>query len=250
MDHDLRKQIVLKLIHTPRATYAQLWDKSVESNLFAYHLKKLEEEGLVLKYDDGYGLTAEGKKMSAFIEGDTGGKAEMPTPTVIILVRDGNKLLCQQRLKEPFYGYWGLPSGKINFGWDPKECAIRDLEEETGLVAEDAVLREIEFTKSFDAAADGSPNLGDAGKGKLLHHHIMFTYEVTAYSGTLKERTHKALNRFLTMNELGAMRRFPGDWSTRYAKPLQGLVIAEKERYIKGDNTDIKIVERKEYDDR
>jgi ADP-ribose pyrophosphatase YjhB (NUDIX family) len=235
LDHEMQRKIILKLIHKPSMGFNEIWAKDGESNAFAYHLNKLEEMGYVAKTDASYHLTNEGKKLSAFIEGDTGGKAEMPTPTVIILVREGNKILCQQRLKEPFYGYWGLPSGKINFGWNPKECAVRDLKEEAGLVAEELVLRDIEFTKSFD-------------NDKLLHHHIMFTYEVTKFSGTLKERTHKAVNKFLTLEEINQEKRFPGDWSQKYFDRAATLVIGEKERHMKnGEIVGFKSSEKEEY---
>lgn len=235
LDHETQRKIILRLIHKPQMTFNELWGKDGESNAFAYHLSKLETQGLVAKSDAAYVLTAEGKKLSAFIEGNTGGKAEMPTPTVIILVREGNTILCQQRLKEPFYGYWGLPSGKINFGWNPKECALRDLKEETDLLAEEVELREIEFTKSFDAE-------------KLLHHHIMFTYEVTKFSGSLNERTHKAVNRFLTKDELAQEKRFPGDWSTKYFGSAASLMITEKERHMQnGEIVDLKTPQQDEY---
>lgn len=194
-------------------------DKKYESNLFAYHLKRLQEQGIVEKQEDYYHLTPEGRKLSAFIEGDTGSKASLPTPTVIIVVREGNKLLCQKRLKEPFFGIWGLPSGKINFGWHPRECAIRDLKEETGLDAKNAELIDVESTKSFD-------------DGALLYHHLMFTYLVTEYEGTLIERTHKAENKFLTLDELSQEKCFPGDWSRRYLGENHNLHISEKERIL------------------
>jgi ADP-ribose pyrophosphatase YjhB (NUDIX family) len=235
LDHEVQRRIILKLIHNPKMGFNELWAKEGESNAFAYHLNKLEELGMVGKTETTYHLTEEGRKLSAFIEGDTGGKAEMPTPTVIILVRQGNKILCQQRLKEPFYGYWGLPSGKINFGWNPQECAIRDLKEEAGLDAEDITLREIECTKTYD-------------DGKLLHHHLMWTFEVTKFSGELKERTHKAVNKFLTQEEIEQQKRFPGDWSLRYFTRQGVLTVAEKERHMhKGEGGEIKIINKDEY---
>jgi ADP-ribose pyrophosphatase YjhB (NUDIX family) len=219
MDHDIRKHIILKLIHNPRLNYNALWDKKGDSNLFAYHLKKMEDEGLVTKYDDGYGLTPEGKKLSAFIEGDTGAKAELPTPVVIVFVRDGNKLLFQERLKEPYYGYWGVVSGKINFGWNPIECAKRDLLEETGLTAHDGTLRYIEFLKTYD-------------NDKLLHHHLTYMVEVTQFSGTLKEQTHKARHAWLTLEEYKKKTRFPGDWALDAVEGNNNFFVFEADRFM------------------
>ena len=235
MDGDLRRAIILKLIHNPRLQFNELWAKQGESNLFTYHLKKLEDEGLVTKFDDGYGLTVEGKKLSAFIEGDTGGKAELPTPTVIVVPRKGNKILCQQRLKEPFYGVWGVVSGKINFGWNPLECAKRDLLEETGLTAHDATLRMIEFMKTYD-------------NEKLLHHHLMYFVEVSECSGELKVNTHKAHHEWLTPEEYKAKPKFPGNWMVDVVLPSKNFFIIEAERHMKdGKFVDAKLINVQEF---
>src|SRR5262245_38161487 len=128
MEHDLQKSIILKLIHNPSLSFNELWNKQGESNKFAYHVNKLEADNLIAKNQEGrYSLTAEGRKLSAFIEGDTGGKAEFPTLTIFQIVWNGERMLCQKRLKEPFYGTWGMVSGKQNFGFNIEECAKRDL---------------------------------------------------------------------------------------------------------------------------
>ena len=49
MNDNIRKNIFLKLIHKPEAKFSELWDKTMESNAFSYHLKKLENEGLIEK---------------------------------------------------------------------------------------------------------------------------------------------------------------------------------------------------------
>ena len=220
MDHEIRRDIILKLIHNPRMAYNELRSKKLPSNQFAYHLHSLENEGLIKKHEDGYGLTQEGRKLSTYIEGDTGGKAELPTPTVVVLVRDGKKILCQERLKEPFYGYWGFVSGKMNFGWNAIECALRDLQEETGLIAKNPKLRMVEFMKTKE---------GD----KLLHHHIMFIVEVDEFSGELVKKTHKARHEWLTLEEYKRKKRFPEKWIERILSDDDKLFIIEAIRYMK-----------------
>jgi ADP-ribose pyrophosphatase YjhB (NUDIX family) len=219
MDHEIRKAILLKLIHAPRAAYGQLWDRNVESAKFAYHLKQLEEEGLVQKYDDGYGLTPEGRKHSAFIEGDTGVRAELPTPIVVILARKGDTLLYQKRLKEPFYGVWGPISGKVNFGWNPKECAIRDLKEESGLDAHQMEFRAIQFIKTYEGE-------------RLLHHHLLYVFETSEFSGELIARTHKAMNEFITLAEAKSRQRFPLDFMFTDMPATENFFIVESERFM------------------
>jgi len=47
------------------------------------------------------------------------------------------------RHKEPNLGLWIAPGGKIDAGESPRECALRELREETGLHAESPTLRAI-----------------------------------------------------------------------------------------------------------
>lgn len=236
MEHQIRKAIIQKLIHNQRVHYNELWDKNGDSSKFAYHLKQLEEEGIVGKYEDGYGLTTEGRKLSAFIEGETGGKAELPTPIVVILARKEDKLLYQQRLKEPFYGYWGPISGKINFGWNPRDCAIRDLKEETNLDAQDMTFRAIQSIKTYESE-------------KLLHHHLLYVFETTKFTGELKTELHKGLNKFMTLAEARQTKRFPLDFIFTDIPQTDKFFIIESERFMKdGHFVDSRILRMQQYE--
>ena len=219
--HEAERQIILKLIHAPQATFNELWSKQGESNAFAYHVNKLESQRLIEKIENGtYQLTAEGRKLSAFIEGDTGSRAEFPTLTIIMFVRRGDEYLCQKRLKEPFYGYWGFIAGKINFGWNVFDCATRDLKEESGLIATDWTLKAIEQAKTFE-------------DDKLLHHHYMFIVETFDPKGELKPDTHKAHNEWITLEEYKQRDTFPSEWFFKHIIPAKRPVMIEVERYTK-----------------
>ena len=50
------------------------------------------------------------------------------------------QLLFQERLKNPYFGYWGFPTGKIRWGETIPEAAARELMEETGLEADLRIL--------------------------------------------------------------------------------------------------------------
>jgi len=59
-----------------------------------------------------------------------------PLPGVLaMVVRDGRVLLAQ-RDREPDRGKWGFPGGLIEVGETVAEAAVRELAEETGVVAE------------------------------------------------------------------------------------------------------------------
>ncbi|MFH1064414.1 MAG: NUDIX domain-containing protein [Candidatus Woesearchaeota archaeon] len=199
IEHPIQKKILLDLIHKPSATFAELLGTERDSSKFSYHLTKLESDNMIRKRDGKYSLSDEGRKESAFIEGDTGSKALFPTFANVLIVRDGDKILVQKRLKEPFYGYWGLISGKINFGFNIEECAKRDLEEETGLVAGKSRMMGINQAKTFE-------------DGKLIFHHMMFYVRLDDLSGELKNTTHKGENEWVTVEEFMRRERFPDPW--------------------------------------
>ncbi len=58
-----------------------------------------------------------------------------PKPNVasaVAIVRDGNVLLARRK-HEPFAGLLTLPSGFIEYGETPEECAVREIREEVGV---------------------------------------------------------------------------------------------------------------------
>ncbi len=61
------------------------------------------------------------------------------TAALLVIVRDNDgemEVLVQERLKQPFFGFWGRPTGKIRWGETIVEGAQRELLEETGLTAD------------------------------------------------------------------------------------------------------------------
>ncbi len=55
--------------------------------------------------------------------------------SAVLIVRD-NKLLLGRRNKQPDFGRWILPGGKIEYGETHEEAAIREAKEELGLTIE------------------------------------------------------------------------------------------------------------------
>ena len=54
--------------------------------------------------------------------------------TLVYALRDGQVLMMQRR-KQPNLGQWTAPGGKVELHESPAECAVRELAEETGLLA-------------------------------------------------------------------------------------------------------------------
>lgn len=55
---------------------------------------------------------------------------------VVVTTEDVPKVLLIQRGNEPYKGHWAFPGGFMNMDETAEQCAIRELEEETGLVVE------------------------------------------------------------------------------------------------------------------
>ncbi|MFA5464817.1 MAG: NUDIX hydrolase [Candidatus Cloacimonadales bacterium] len=60
-----------------------------------------------------------------------------PIPaSACVVINNKNELLLVKRKLAPHAGEWALPSGYIELWQSPEECAVAELEEETGLVGE------------------------------------------------------------------------------------------------------------------
>ncbi len=72
-----------------------------------------------------------------------------PKVAVVIFVTEGDRLLLVKRSNDPGSGRWALPAGFIDADEDPKAAAIRETQEETGLIV--AVDRLIDLFHRPDA---------------------------------------------------------------------------------------------------
>lgn len=53
--------------------------------------------------------------------------------TTDVIIEKGRKVVIVVRAKEPFRGWWEWPGGHVDENETVEECAIREVEEETGL---------------------------------------------------------------------------------------------------------------------
>jgi mutator protein MutT len=96
---------------------------------------------------------------------------ERPSTGVSIAVFDGDDVLLVRRAKDPFAGFWSLPGGSQEAGETMAEAAVRELREETGLVA-----AHVQFAEIFE------PMLRDQS-GKVLRHFVLGVFSCREFMG-------------------------------------------------------------------
>jgi len=69
--------------------------------------------------------------------------------TVGAVIQNKDRVFMVKRKREPFKGTWMFPAGFVEFGEHPVEALVRELKEETGLIAE-----EINFIDIFQSCDD------------------------------------------------------------------------------------------------
>jgi ADP-ribose pyrophosphatase YjhB (NUDIX family) len=190
--HDAQTSILRELLFRPAAGYAQLQKPTnLTSDHFNFHIKQLVETGYVEKVSRGkYRLTPRGKEYSNKLDTDANVIERQPKSAVILAIRKGSKWLFQQRLKHPYFEFYGFPSGKIRWGETIIETAARELMEETGLTA-DYEYKGIYHEQVFQAET-----------GEQLEDKIFHVILCTNPRGDLKQQFEGGRNAWMSLAEV------------------------------------------------
>ena len=124
-----------------------------------------------------------------------------------VIVRDGQILLCRVAPGDLGSGLWTLPGGGLDFGEAPEAGAIREVEEETGLIA------------SIQGPAEIHSDTGtwDRRSGPVRFHHVRFVFPMTIEGGEERLEVDGSTDAFewVPLTDLG--RRPLGDLVERAA---------------------------------
>lgn len=190
--HEAQMKILRQLLLSPSANFATLQKTTdLTSDHFNFHIQKLVEVGYVEKQDDGhYVLTRAGKEYANRMDTDDNVIEKQPKISVALIVEnDEGRFLAQERLKQPYYGFWGRPTGKIRWGETMLEAAARELKEETGLTAD---LRVGGFYHKMDY---------DKDTGEMLEDKIFVLIHGTNPQGELIVEDEGHRNEWLSHEE-------------------------------------------------
>ena len=93
-----------------------------------------------------------------------------------VVRRGGSVLLCRISPSYPAAGDWTLPGGGIEFGEAPDTAVVREVQEETGLVARISGAPTILSHTGVWPARPGRPDA-------IAYHHVRFVYPMDVVGG-------------------------------------------------------------------
>jgi 8-oxo-dGTP pyrophosphatase MutT (NUDIX family) len=194
--HQIQNNILKILLFKEKARFAELNTDNISNDHFTFHLKRLIEQKIIEKDEQGfYNLTIIGKEYANRLDTDAKDvDIERQAKLGVLVVCVGNfgkerKYLVQQRLKQPYYGFFGFVTGKIKWGETVYEAGQRELKEETGLEAELA-LAGIEHKIDY------------SDKNELLEDKYFYVIKGTNLAGQLLETFEGGKNIWLTKQDI------------------------------------------------
>lgn len=223
--HPAQVAILRHLLFTPRAVFSEL-QRSVDlsSDHFNFHIKKLQQEGYVEKLDGAYKLSGKGKEYANRMDTDENEIEKQPKVSVVVTLERANaagerEFLYQQRLKNPYYGFWGRLGGKMRWGETVIEAAERELLEETGMTAK-FEYKLLYHKRDFDRQS-----------GRLLEDKMFLCVYATEFSGEPVEEFEGGRNRWMTQTEFHQQEKRFESVDEFMDLMDQGVTFAEREFY-------------------
>jgi ADP-ribose pyrophosphatase YjhB (NUDIX family) len=189
--HEAQTKILRELLFVPNTNFAGLQKiTGLEGDHAKFHIKRLVELEYVDKTGSSYSLSIKGKEYANKLDTDDNTIERQPKVAVIIAIQKGDKYIFQERRKNPYYGFWGLPTGKVRWGEQICETAAREAKEETGLDVKFEILGLYHELVNVE------------GTDEYMEDKMFFICRSTKVSGKLVEDFEGGHNEWATTNDV------------------------------------------------
>jgi ADP-ribose pyrophosphatase YjhB (NUDIX family) len=150
--HWIQRHILKELAFADKRRYSDLKPDSVEGNLFQYHARDLEKQGLIMRDGEGYALTAKG---SAFVADLNTIKPSQhkKAPRLVVMIaaqNEAGEYLLYKWKRHPYRGMVSLPFGRQFSGRGSFETVAEQLMDKTGYEADFTYLGLISLKSDTD----------------------------------------------------------------------------------------------------
>lgn len=206
--HPAQTAILRELLFVPSSRFKDLQKiTALESDHLKFHTARLVELHYIQKNENGdYSLTPLGKEYANKMDTDQNKIERQPKSAVILVIEnEKGELLVQERLKHPYYGFYGFAGGKIRWGETILEAGARELKEETNLEAA-LIYRGVyhELTKSKE-------------NGDVLEDKIFQVIYGSKPTGEMKESFDGGKNNWLSLEVIQGKEKVYKSFDIEYA---------------------------------
>jgi hypothetical protein len=188
--HPVQIEVLRTLSKLINARFSELNTEGTENDLFSFHLRKLKSEGLIEKDPNGnYLLTDEGKRFFLLVSSPDVQLRHHSRSSVILIIREGEKYLIQERLLQPYYGFLEFLTERVHWGEKVMDAGQRVLQAEIGITGD-------LFLKGIDHKIEIN------GQNETTDDKFFYILEVRNWSGEVKLQFEGGKNLWMTKKEI------------------------------------------------
>ena len=221
--HPAQTKILRELLFMPAARFAELQKASgLESDHVKFHIKQLVKLGYINKIGNAYQLSVIGKEYANKLDTDAGVIERQPKVAVLLVVERYNskthmmEYLLQKRLKHPYFGFWGAPTGKVRWGETLLDAAARELKEETGL------------TGVFEYRGIYHERVRRQATGEIIEDKLFQLMFCDRFSGELQVEFDSGYNTWHTLEYMALEPKKYKGFETEIAACLDSVPLTER----------------------
>ena len=127
----MEEKILSAFLYSKKLKFSEI-EKSVKtrSNKLAYHIKKLENQGILIKEKEFYSLSEFAQKIIPYLS-----SKQSALPVILIAIKEKEKVFLIKRKKRPFLDKLSLPGGRLLVGEEINDSVKRIMKEKFSINA-------------------------------------------------------------------------------------------------------------------